>query len=366
MIESSPINTQVIDSLIRKNISFSIWRAPGGETRFIIQESTEPDVLSDYNQLDNAQGFVMAPFHPSHKHGIVVIKGKPSSLPCLNDVEKMNESPSSDINESYIYNNVDEEFAAYESSFGKFMEKLDSGDISKLVLSRRSVEAMRAATSAASMFFKAEAAYPNSFVYLCNTPLTGTWLGCSPEILLSGGEKDGWRTVALAGTQPLNPDGSLPTSWDNKNREEQRVVEVYINNQLSSLGISSSMTNPTTVKAVSLAHLKTEFEFNLPDESSIGRLIANLHPTPAVCGYPKKESYEFILGNESYDREYYSGFMGYIDLAEHTDLYVNLRCAKIKKGEIILFAGGGLLKTSSLQNEWTETERKMSTIKSIS
>jgi isochorismate synthase len=204
----------------------------------------------------------------------------------------------------------------------------------------------------------------NSFVYLCNTPHSGTWIGCSPEILLSGHERE-WTTVALAGTQPLLPDGTLPTEWDDKNRREQALVSEYIASQLRSLSVRYEAEGPIGVKAVSLAHLKSIFRFSLPNEITLGKALAHLHPTPAVCGTPKQESYRFILNNEGYDRRYYSGFVGYVDPEGVTDIYVNLRCARVDGHEYHLYAGGGLLKSSVKQHEWIETQRKMRTILSL-
>jgi hypothetical protein len=39
-----------------------------------------------------------------------------------------------------------------------------------------------------------------------------------------------------------------------------------------------------------------------------------LHPTAAVCGLPKEAAKAFILENEEYDREYYSGFLGELNI----------------------------------------------------
>lgn len=58
-------------------------------------------------------------------------------------------------------------------------------------------------------------------IYLCHTPASGTWLGSTPEILLSGHGKE-WHTVALAGTMPMQNE-VMPTDWDRKNREEQAM-----------------------------------------------------------------------------------------------------------------------------------------------
>ena len=59
------------------------------------------------------------------------------------------------------------------------------------------------------------------------------------------------------------------------------------------------------------------------------------------------------------------GFIGWLDTEGHTDLYVNLRCMEIKPGETTLYAGGGILASSEIESEWTETGDKMNTMKSI-
>ena len=188
-------------------------------------------------------------------------------------------------------------------------------------------------------------------------------LGSTPEIILSG-EKNEWNTVALAGTQPLQ-NGKLPQVWDDKNRQEQDYVASYIRRQLLSLGIRSTESGPYPAYAGALSHLKTDFHFSLKDNKNQGDLLKVLHPTPAVCGLPKEEAYRFILENEGYDRKYYSGFIGWLDPEGRTDLYVNLRCMHIEDEQLTLYAGGGLLASSELNDEWQETEKKLQTMRRI-
>ena len=90
-----------------------------------------------------------------------------------------------------------------------------------------------------------------------------------------------------------------------------------------------------------------------------------LHPTPDVCWLPKDTAYRFILENEGYDRKYYSGFIGWLDPEGRTDLYVNLRCMHIEDEQLPLYAGGGLLSSSELNDEWQETEKKLQTMRRI-
>lgn len=153
--------------------------------------------------------------------------------------------------------------------------------------------------------------------------------------------------------------------WDEKNRKEQDYVASYIRRQLLSLGIHSTENGPYPAYAGALSHLKTDFRFSLKDNKGLGDLLKVLHPTPAVCGLPKEEAYRFILQNEGYDRRYYSGFIGWLDPEGRTDIYVNLRCMHIEDEQLTLYAGGGLLASSELNDEWLETEKKLQTIKRL-
>ena len=103
----------------------------------------------------------------------------------------------------------------------------------------------------------------------------------------------------------------------------------------------------------------------LDKNSDLKQLISVLHPTPAVCGFPKLEAKKFILENENYNREYYSGFLGELNIHDATDLYVNLRCMQIKNNQIHLYIGGGITKDSIPEKEWIETANKAMTMKKI-
>ena len=50
---------------------------------------------------------------------------------------------------------------------------------------------------------------------------------------------------------------------------------------------------------------------------------------------------------------------------DETHLYVSLRCMNIDHDTCHLYAGGGLLKDSILEQEWQETEAKLETIRKV-
>ena len=136
------------------------------------------------------------------------------------------------------------------------------------------------------------------------------------------------------------------------------LSEFYINN-IKEIG-------PETAKAGQLVHIKTQLEFPKENiKNRIGQFIEKLHPTPAVCGLPVKDSLELILETEGYDREYYTGYLGPFNPDEKIDLYVNLRCLQAFDNGVVLYAGGGITPESNAIKEWEETRLKIQTLERI-
>lgn len=355
-------NYQIIDTLIKENRSFALWRIPGDSIRFAMQTSGSARLLYHIEDLDEQSGFVIAPFHVCAEQPIVLIRPDVEEIPSASDKKSSGTEqkfPAHELGIPYATDNK----ADYTHRFQLFIDPLEKKEFDKLVLSRHQVIQRDADLSPAMVFYKACERYQYSYIYLCHTPETGTWLGCTPEIILSG-EKGAWHTVALAGTQPLQ-NGTLPTEWDQKNREEQEYVAYYIRKQLQALGIQPTESAPSSVRAGELAHLRSDFSFTLPDNQKLGNLLKRLHPTPAVCGLPKDKAYDFILSNEGYNRRYYSGFIGRLEPEGKSDLYVNLRCMQILPQTLVLYAGSGILISSEAESEWSETEAKMQTMKRL-
>ena len=349
-----------IDSMIERGSSFALWRIPGeARIHLRVQTEGEPRLLYDVKELNLRGGFIIAPFCVSERHPIVVIdKARAEVIPIQADGASPSFRPVEGERPFPVSDEWD--YRRYAACFHKFLDALTSGEQEKLVLSRQKETVRPAGVSIGEAFRRAVERYIYSYVYLCHTPATGTWMGSTPEILLAG-RHGAWQTVALAGTQRLD-HGRVPTEWDAKNRREQQLVADYIHAQLRTLGIGARTVGPYPARAGELSHLKTEFHFSLPDERRIGEVLDLLHPTPAVCGLPKEKAYDFILRHEGYDRAYYSGFVGLLDPEGETSLYVNLRCVHIQPSKFTFYAGGGLLVSSSLDEEWRETGDKMGTM----
>ena len=360
-----------LDSLTASDRSFAVYRRPGHEPELILQSEGVPESFETLMELNGRSGFVMAPFQCTKNHPVVIIRpdlilhGKQQIFNYLKNLptaEKAIEADSAmkTASDSEVLDK-NEGFSVYKAAFELFQKALHAGSCEKIVLSRTQQLPLPAAFSAGKLFGTACTAYPDAFVYLCHTPITSTWFGSTPELLLSG-ENGSWQTVALAGTRRIKDSNA---EWDPKNIREQKVVTAYLEKQLRIKNLIGSISEPYTVRAGQLMHIKTDFSFQMPDQSCVGDLLDFLHPTPAVCGYPKTEGCRLILAHEGYDRAYYSGFAGPLSKEGATDLYVNLRCASLSEKGLVLYAGGGLMPDSELKSEWEETEVKLQTLLSL-
>lgn len=317
----------------------------------------------DLRRLDGQTGFVFAPFdttrhpvlliHPDRCQDISLPIGPTPDAGLAQDVQHdlshlfppQGPQPSSCSEDE-----------TYEQAFDTFKQALDSGKFTKLVLSHRTSVSLPDSFSPYAAFLRACQTHPDMMVSLVCTSQSGLWLGCTPELLLSGlGQR--WKTVALAGTKTVGEK-----SWNDKNRREQLLVADYIANVLQPYADSIAQTRPATIQAGNVCHLRTLFTFNVRERNRIGSLLYDLFPTPAVCGLPKRQAFDFIARNEGYDRTWYSGFLGMKHTDRPTALYVNLRCMRLFDDAAWVYAGGGLLSESALPDEKAEIAHKMQTM----
>ncbi|MDX1753914.1 MAG: chorismate-binding protein [Salinimicrobium sediminis] len=274
----------------------------------------------------------------------------------------------------------------------KAVEALKAGEMEKVVLSRREEVELKE-KDPLKLFRDLLITYPTAFVYCWYHPKVGCWLGATPETLLKV-EGSRFKTMALAGTQKYS--GTIDVEWGEKEKQEQQFVTDSIVENLKASGVEDlEISEPYTARAGNLLHLRTDIngkipnsKFQIPKDNpgSAEKIISALHPTPAVCGLPREKANEFILSEENYDREFYTGFLGELNLQKNvqrsrtrrnvenlayravkkeTDLYVNLRCMQIKDGTAILYIGGGITKDSVPEDEWQETVNKAETMKKV-
>ncbi|MGJ8745856.1 isochorismate synthase [Polaribacter sp.] len=346
-----------IQDYFNKNTPFVVCRKPNATTitGFFMQDD---DLV--YTTDFTESGFVFAPFN-SEENAILFPKENATFL-----TEELNFKDNFSLKEDFKETEISKE--TYTQLVAKTIEIIAKNELQKVVVSRKEIVKIEA-YNLLTIYKKLLETYANAFVYIWFHPKVGLWLGATPETLLNIDGKE-FTTMSLAGTQLFKNDKNVV--WKTKELEEQQLVTNFIESQLKDITTDLKIDKKETVKAGNLLHLRTKVSGKIDQKkSTLKTLISALHPTPAVCGLPREKAKEFILKNENYNRNFYTGFLGELNLQnaefenESSNLYVNLRCMEIKSLEASLYIGGGITKSSNPGKEWQETVSKSKTMKRV-
>ena len=312
------------------------WRPPGSNSVYTIEPSAS-----------GTSCFRLEPFSCTN--------GGSSSVELRGHVVQSDYPKVGTISINEEFKDISTSQNTHSNAVTQALERIQSGELEKVVVSRvKSIE--HRATPESAFKSKCEA-HPDAFVYLMDHPTCGVWCGATPELLVSVSDNR-LETVSLAGTRTLDQIQTSP--WTSKEYAEQQLVTDYIKNILENQGATDLRIEPRdNLNYGNLVHLETRFYGTL--KGNIEEVAKHLHPTPAVGGRPLEKACGFINENEGFDRQYFTGYLG-VETATGGAYYVNLRCAKWLKGGINLYAGGGIVEGSDIQEEWNETEAKICAI----
>ncbi|MBF2709029.1 isochorismate synthase [Flavobacterium soyangense] len=339
-----------VKNQFEQNLPFAIYKKPNDAIVIgIFQKNDTLFEVTDFTE----KGFVFASFDGSKT---VIIPEKDSEI--ISVVFNKNTAVLLE-NEYSLPNEPDSN--NFKNLVTKGIQAIENNEFKKVVLSRKETLTVDN-FDLVGAFEKLVQLYPSTFVYCFFHPKIGIWLGATPERLLKS-KNSIFETIALAGTQKDN--GSNEVFWHKKEEEEQQFVTDYIVEILNEVAFDILVSKPYSVKAGNIWHIKTDISGVLNSDFGLQQVIQLLHPTPAVCGLPKEQSKVFILENENYDRTFYTGFLGELNLENKTDLFVNLRCMEICESQANLFMGCGITKDSIPEKEWEESINKSLTMKRV-
>ncbi len=379
----------ILKNIWEKGYSAAYYRLPNDENRYLLIELSSAGQIAEPELETISPGFILAPFEhtPDTKkwyiQADIIIQEENFSnrLSYVNpkrsitDLEALIYSrtaagPSNDTAPFYIKGNGSDATTTH-NEFTKMVKEavdlIDKGVFQKAVPARQAKIALPEAFRPLQLFDKLCEAYPNTFVYLVTTPETGTWIGASPEILLKIDADKIFRTTALAGTQPYVDHIQLAdVAWTQKDIEEQAMVSRYIINCFKKIRLREfDEVGPKTIKAGNLIHLKTNYIVDLkkvhfPQLGTV--MLKLLHPTSAVCGLPEAPAMDFLQSIEPFNRSFFSGYLGPVNVNNEIHIYVNIRCMNLLNGMALLYAGAGVTIDSKPEKEWVETEIKLKTL----
>ncbi len=252
----------------------------------------------------------------------------------------------------------------YAEVVAEAVARIEEGELQKVVLARTlRVEAGRS-LDARRLLHRLRAVEPHCFAFAAPVG-AGVLVGASPESLLS---RRGTlvRSTPLAGTAPRSGDPDEDRAngealvGSAKDREEHAIVVEAVAGALG--GLCDDLRwdpEPVLEPTANVWHLATRFEGRLRDPRVTALdLVAELHPTPAVCGTPVGAARSAITELEPFDRGAYAGPVGWVDAAGDGEWAIALRCAALEGDHATLFAGAGIVAGSDPAAELDETQRK--------
>ena len=342
-----------VQKSLADNFPFVVYAKPNSvEINGLFQNNSTLHYLENFSQT----GFVLAPFDSSIKTILIPLNDSEVIQEFWNQ-EPYNERSSLNIS----YSDYDK--AHFEKLVKTMIFEIEKGQISKIVASRKE-DFFPKHIDIISLFQKIFHQYSTAFRYCFYHPEIGVWLGATPEKLLSV-NRNILQTMAYAGTQKY--EGKTDVIWGEKEKQEQQFVTDFIVETLRNEAKDIELSEPFTSQAGTLLHIRTDINAKLKDDFSLEKIIQKLHPTPAVCGFPKDLAKQYILTSEGYDRKFYSGFLGELNIGENktSELYVNLRCMEIQDKKVRFYMGCGITKDSIPEKEFFETVNKSITMKSL-
>jgi isochorismate synthase len=235
------------------------------------------------------------------------------------------------------------------------------GTLHKVVLARQIDVAADRPIDPLAVLERLRSTYPG-----CHIVSIGGFVAASPELLVSV-TGDIVRSHPMAGTAPRGGDpttdqrlaASLLASTKDR-QEHQITIDMVHDTLLPWCSYLDYEAEPSVVAVANVQHLATLVEGRLSQPApSVLELVAALHPTPAVAGWPRDDAVDWIAENEGFDRRRYAGTAGWVDGAGNGAWAVSVRCAEIDGRAARVWAGNGIVADSDPSTELAETRSKL-------
>jgi salicylate biosynthesis isochorismate synthase/menaquinone-specific isochorismate synthase len=256
---------------------------------------------------------------------------------------------------AYRLGDIRQERQSWECLVKAALQKIDEGNIHKLVLARQIHIGNEVGWNVSSVLKNLESRFEDCWVYFVRGEGGCCFIGATPEVLcqIKGRQIE---TEALAGTANVGEEFSLLHS--EKDLREHRWVIEGIQKALWPLSERVEVAPSLGIRRLpNVIHLHTPICASLRKGVLPTQVAQAMHPSPAVAGAPKEEAMVFLREKEPFSRGWYTGALGWGNEEELT-LFVALRSAKIHLKRAEVFVGAGVVQGSYEESEWLETEGK--------
>ncbi|UOQ48098.1 isochorismate synthase [Gracilibacillus caseinilyticus] len=264
-------------------------------------------------------------------------------------------------NQIVLKHEVDPE--AWKTIVERATKKIADNQVNKIVLARELQVEFDQTCDIGQVLSQLQRTQQHSFVFAWEKDEV-CFVGATPERLVKVNNQKVFSTC-IAGTAPrgktVEQDHELGKQLldDQKNREEHQFVVDMIKQAVFSFAKSVHIPDePVLYPLKNLQHLYTPVEAELDDGYTLLDVVGKLHPTPALCGFPRETALDFIRNFEKLERGWYGAPIGWFDQNFNGEFAVAIRSALINQEKASLFAGCGVVKDSDPEMEYKETAIK--------
>jgi menaquinone-specific isochorismate synthase len=271
---------------------------------------------------------------------------------------------------------------AYEDLVAAAVERIEAGDLEKVVLCRQVEVVADRPFSTGAVLRRLATLFPTCMLFK-----VGDFLGASPELLV---ERRGTAitSLPLAGTVGRSGDrandaaviAGLLSSTKERN-EHALVVDAIVDALTPQCTSLVTPRVPEVLELRNVSHLATPLLGELRPRASAGPsdgvhrspldvptaldLVASLHPTPAVGGVPRAAAMAHLQREEGFDRGPFAGPVGWMDSRGDGTFALALRSATVSGNRAVMYAGVGVVRGSHPPTELQETQLKLQALLAV-
>lgn len=263
-----------------------------------------------------------------------------------------------------IRSNGNGEYQQWISSVKKAKNLIEEDNFDKIVLARHITTSNNQNATPTQVLNKLRNQYVSCYNFLIHRPCNKTFLGSTPERLGSF-RNQLLLTEALAGSthrgETATEDSILEKnlSGSSKDQNEHNFVIKDIEERLTPLAQSISRSQTPEVKKLSnVQHLYTPMRIQLDRDVNILKVLRQLHPTPAVGGYPWEKAAPYLDELENFERGWYASPVGWLNSKGMGEFAVGIRSGLLTEDKAHFFAGCGIVADSDPAAEWEEINLK--------
>jgi len=258
----------------------------------------------------------------------------------------------------------------WDAAVREALERIGAGALQKIVLSRDLLFEGSTSIEPWSIVRRMRACAPWRFQFCFRFDPESAFVGATPERLVA---QQG-RALAcdcIAGTTARGLSeaedvvlGKVLLASEKELREHRLVLDAILS-ALQPLTLRlESPALPSLLRLPKILHLHTPVRGYLRAEVHLEDLIARLHPTPAVGGWPRADALRLIPELEGRARGWYAGPVGWVSL-DQADFAVAIRSAILRGRSVTVIGGAGIVQGSDPAPEWDETASKAASLLSL-